>query len=303
MINARRPSTYRQYYCYIADWHKYSSVHNIDPIMPSIPEAVNFLETIRSERKLGYNAMNTARSALASILQLPHGASFGQDPLVRTYMKGVYQLTPPVPRYCGTWDPHTVLSLLRTWSPAHKTDLQQLTFKVVALVLLVSGQRIQTLNLLDLKNMRIGTSSIRFTIPGLLKQTRPGYKNPEITLKAYAPDRRLCIFTYLNEYLERTKALRTDDTALFVTLHKPHRKASKDTLGRWVKTVMTKAGIDISVFAPHSFRGASTSAAKRGGATTKEIMDNAGWTGDSVFRKYYDRPVHVNNKFDLAVLQ
>jgi hypothetical protein len=35
-------------------------------------------------------------------------------------------------------------------------------------------------------------------------QSRPGYRNQQIHLKAYSPDRRLCAFTVLKEYLYRT---------------------------------------------------------------------------------------------------
>lgn len=303
MLGARRPSTYKQYSGYITEWLNYSTANNIDSIAPSISQAVNFLETLRLKRHLGYSAVNTARSALAAVLQLPTGIPLGQDPLVRTYMKGVFHMQPPVPRYVSTWDPDVVLQLLKTWSPASTVDFSLLTFKLAVLILLVSAQRIQTLALLDIAFMTVGKSVIRFTIPGLLKQSRPGYKNPEVLLRAYAPDRRLCVLTYFNEYLNRTKTLRGQETALFITTKKPFRKASKDTMSRWVRQVMLQAGIDTSIFKPHSIRGASASAAKRGGATTKEVMDKAGWARESVFRKYYDRPLLPSCSFDVAVLK
>ena len=104
-----------------------------------------------------------------------------------------------------------------------------------------------------------------FVLPKLLKQSRPGYNNPKVSLKAYAPDRRICIFTYLSEYLQRTKPLRQGTTALFLTLMKPFHKTSKATLARWVKEVLTASGIDTTVYGPHSARAASSSAAKKGG--------------------------------------
>ena len=53
------------------------------------------------------------------------------------------------------------------------------------------------------------------------------------------------------------------------------------------------AGIDTTVYAPHSTRSASTSAAERGGATTEDILKTAGWTNTSTFAKYYKRDVNT----------
>lgn len=177
-------------------------------------------------------------------------------------MKGVFNTRPPTPRYVDTWDPELVLDLLRGWSPASTIDFRTLTFKVVVLILLVSGQRIQTLSLLDVRHMLLGQKCITFRIFALLKQTRPGYKNPEVTLRAY-PDKHLCVFTYLNEYLQRTRHLRKGHSKLFLTIQKPFTVASKDTITRWVQTVMKLAGINTDLYAPHSIRCTSSSAAKR----------------------------------------
>lgn len=38
-----------------------------------------------------------------------------------------------------------------------------------------------------------------FHLDVLLKQTRPGYKNPDVILKAYPIDRRTCVMTVLKE--------------------------------------------------------------------------------------------------------
>lgn len=151
MLKARRDSTYNQYATYTTAWFHHCSSQNIDPIRPSIPEALNFLQTLRIQRNLGYNAVNTARSALASIIQTGSNCTFGQDPLVCIYMKGVYNTKPPMPRYVSTWNPDVLLALLKTWVPARTLDLKRLTFKVVGLILLVSGQRIQTLAALDVE--------------------------------------------------------------------------------------------------------------------------------------------------------
>ena len=61
------------------------------------------------------------------------------------------------------------------------------------------------------------------------------------------------------------------------------------------------SGIDISMFAPHSVRGASFSAATMVGVTTNDILKDADWRTNSVFRRFYYKPVHSPN-FGNAVL-
>jgi hypothetical protein len=66
---------------------------------------------------------------------------------------------------------------------------------------------------------------------------------------------------------------------------------------------MEEAGVDTDTFGPHSVRSASTSAAKRGGAPIQDILDNAGWSSNSVFRKYYDKPLVMENVFADVILR
>ena len=302
MLRAQRPSTHRQYQSYISLWLDHCRMRNIDALQPPVPKVLDFMEELREARKLGYNALNIVRSALSSIIVLPDGTPFGQTRLTKIYMKGVFNTKPPVPRYVDTWDPATVLRFLKKWNPPSKLTLKQLTFKVAMLIVLVTGQRIQTLVLLHVNCMSVNRDSVVFRIFDLLKQSRPGYRNPEIVLKAYPTDKTLCIFTFLLAYIRRTKPLRENTTALFLTLNKPHSAASKDTVSRWVKATMSAAGIDTSRFAPHSVRCASTSAAHRGGAPVNEIMQKAGWSSDNVFAKFYNKPLHTVT-FQNAVLE
>ena len=66
---------------------------------------------------------------------------------------------------------------------------------------------------------------------------------------------------------------------------------------------MKAAGIDTNIFKPHSTRSASTSAAKAANVPIQEIMTIAGWRSDSVFAKFYNRPVRDESSFAKAVLQ
>ena len=82
---------------------------------------------------------------------------------------------------------------------------------------------------------------------------------------------------------------------------KPHKPVSSCTIARWLKCVLNDAGIDVNMFTAHSVRGASSSAAAMAGVTTNDILKAADWSTDSVFRRFYYRPVH-SSSFGDAVL-
>jgi hypothetical protein len=74
------------------------------------------------------------------------------------------------------------------------------------------------------------------------------------------------------------------------------------TIGRWIKTVLSASGIDINKFKAHSTRAATVSKAAKF-ITTDEILDHIGWSQESNFQKYYNKPVCNDNQFDMAVLE
>ncbi|KAK2558650.1 hypothetical protein P5673_018844, partial [Acropora cervicornis] len=69
---------------------------------------------------------------------------------------------------------------------------------------------------------------------------------------AYPADQSLCVFTHLKEYLQRTKLLRGNETKLLLSHAKPHHRASRDTISRWIHSIMAEAGVDVTTFKPHS---------------------------------------------------
>ena len=122
-------------------------------------------------------------------------------------------------------------------------------------------------------------------------------------MKVYAPDRRVRIITVLYEYLARVKPLRKSGCwQLFVSFNKPHDAVSKDTVARWIKIVMSSAGLDTTIFTPHSVRGCSTSAAFRARVPVQTILDTAGWSKESTLAKYYNKPLQQND-FSKSILE
>ena len=83
---------------------------------------------------------------------------------------------------------------------------------------------------------------------------------------------------------------------------KPHGRASSAAIARWIKTILSKADIDTSIFRAHSIRGASTSAAVEAGISIPEILEAADWSNQSTFERFYFRPQHTSH-FGTLVLR
>lgn len=260
-----------------------------------------FLAELKNEG-LQYSALNTARSALGSFTVLSSGRAIGTEPLISRFLKGVFNSCPPKPRYKYIWDVGVVLDYIRGIPPVQELDLKQLSLKLCFLIAVTTAQRIQTLDLLQVDQLNFQDDSASFMIFKLVKQSRPGHSGMEVTLKAYPSDVRLCVLKTLQVYLQKTSVLRGREQALFISYKKPHRKVSKDTLARWIKTVLHNAGIDTSKFKAHSTRAAATSAAESRKVPVSDILATAGWTSENTFRTFYKKPILSGVSFADAIL-
>ena len=92
-------------------------------------------------------------------------------------------------------------------------------------------------------------------------------------------------------------------TQLFISYVKSHRGVTKDTIVRWIRTVMLEAGLDVETFRPHSTRSAATSKAKQACVPIQDILKHAGWSNERTFDRFYNKPVVTqDNKFAESVL-
>lgn len=302
LLHAQRDSTLNLYSTYLIKWQQFCTINGLDCCNTTVAQGLNFLQELFDEGNRQYSAINTARSALSLFLNLP--VKFGEHPDVVKFMKAINNLKPSVPRYIHTWDPDMVLNLFLVWSPAKKLSLELLTMKTVVLILLVSGKRPQIIRNLNVDNMVITASSFKFTLSQAdVKEGRRNYKVEPLVLKKYPTDKRLCVYNYLTVYLQRTLDIRGTEKALFLTTTKPHRQPSSDTVSRWIRKVLGHAGVDTTNFTPGSTRAASTSKAQRGGTPLEDIMRAAGWSRQSTFTTYYNKPLAKVSQFATNVLK
>ena len=97
----------------------------------------------------------------------------------------------------------------------------------------------------------------------LLKTSAPNRHLTHIEFLACPQNPKLCVINCLNAYLtfKRTRPHRCGTLQLFLSIQKPFKAVSCDTISRWLKSVLDMAGIDATIFTAHSTRTASTSCA------------------------------------------
>ena len=76
------------------------------------------------------------------------------------------------------------------------------------LIAMTGAARTQSIHQLGVHSVKKLSSEFVFQYDGLIKQSRPGFKKTFLHMKAYPPDRRLCICTVIKEYLKRSSLFR-----------------------------------------------------------------------------------------------
>ena len=301
ILSSWREGTQTQYQSVAKKWFEFCKKNNCDVISCPLPLAMSFLSDL-FHSGLSYSYINTARSALSSLLHFDSHIPFGQLPLVKRFMKGVFEKRPALPRYSSTWDINVVFSYIRKQEPVHLLSLRDLSHRFAFLLCLLSGQRCQTIFKLSLDNMSIEDSKVTFVVTETLKHTRVGSHQKPLEFLAYPIDQKLCIVTHLKVYLDKTKSLRNDEKQLLISCIRPHKAVSRDTISQWIKTFMTAAGINTSVYKSHTTRAASTSFLVGKQFDIKDIIGAAGWTKEGTFHRFYHRDIVSNFNFGNALL-
>ena len=302
LLASWRLSTRNEYKSYISKWLSFCRQWKISEISPTVNNVIEFLTELYNKGH-GYSSLNVARSSLSSLGISLESHAAGSHPLVIRFLKGVFNIRPPQSRYKTIWDVNVVLTYLRALSPVRHLNLKDLTLKLVMLMALTNAARVDTVYKLSVTGIQKFSSEFILYVDGLLKQSRPGNVCSQLSFKAFPPDRRLCVYFVLKEYLARTKLLRDKkETKLLISYAKPHKSVSKDTVARWIKTVMIRAGIDVKVFRPHSVRVAAASKAHSKAVPIQEILQTAGWSNAGTYYKFYKKPIQEQTSFAESVL-
>ena len=111
----------------------------IDVINPSVNDILNYLTMLHQEN-LGCSSVNTAKSKLSYLFSLLHKIDIGKEPLIRHFMKGIFNLKPALPRYVNTWNVQVVIDYLDSLITA-ELKLKLLSVRLATLLALATGQK------------------------------------------------------------------------------------------------------------------------------------------------------------------
>ena len=230
----------------------------------------NFLAGL-FEQGYSYRSLNSYRSSISSTHDRVDGAPVGQHPIITRLLAGAFNSRPPQPRYTTTWDVNSVTSYLKSLSDNSGLSLKELTLKTTMLLALARPSRSADLWVLSTHNYYQTPEGVSFS---------PKKMTQELFFNRFEADPSICPVTTVLHYIERMEPMRNPPgkvrvSRLFLSWIKPHNPVTSASIARWLKTVLHNAEIDTSIFKAHSIRGASASAAKNLGVTTKEILQTA----------------------------
>ena len=127
----------------------------------------------------------------------------------------------------------------------------------------------------------------KFLIQRAMKTTKPDFHQYPIAISEYPSNWKIRIVNTIIHYLEITKNLRFTGQ-LIISYKKPQKAVTTNTISKWRKVTLGKAGIDIEKYSSHSTRSASTSKAKITGLLLSEINKATGWKEISTFKTFED---------------
>ena len=211
-------------------------------------------------------------------------------------------MRPSRPKYDQTWDPKIVLDFYENLINKD-LNLKDLSKKLVLLLALITGHRMQTLSLIKIANIRKTESRLETRIPDRIKTSKRNATQSLLILPLY-PNQKICVATTLISYLYVTKQIRGALEKLFISIKKPYKVVFARTLSRWVNEAILEAGTDTKIFSAYSTRHASTSAAKRVGVDLELIRKTAGWSKNpETFARFYNGEINLDSQqFVLSIL-
>ena len=214
--------------------------------------------------------------------------------MVSRMLRGVFNSRPPQPCYKSTWKVSTVLDWISSETMSNKS-LLFLSMKLTTLLALFRLCWSADLAGFQLSSLKFTPEGATFMVSHLAKQNRPGQSLIEFFFPSLPDNPILCPVSTLQEYILRTKQFiegKNDNhkDRLFITTTGGHSPATSATIARWIKSALTKAGVDTSIFKAHSVRGAITTAAALAGISITEILEAGDWSSQSFFERFYYRP-------------
>ena len=313
-VLARRHTTSKTYNSRLALFAEWAASRSVDPLEASLDDICNFfLHLFDNGRQV--STIKNYRSAIAAVHKgFEDGSSISNNQTVSSLLRGMFNKRPPKRRLAPSWSINDVLETLAKtpYEPLHRAPLDVLTAKTVFLVAAASARRRSEIHALSIKR-----GFIRFSPSGVYMLPDPSFlaKNqsmsftpnpvflPDMTsASSVREDKFVCPVRALKWYLDRTKHLRTSDS-LFVIPRSPYSPASKDTISRWIVSLIAKHANPNDNVRAHDLRAHASSMAWFKGVPLQDILNAAAWkTPSSFVSNYLTNVISSDENFARSIL-
>jgi site-specific recombinase XerD len=174
--------------------------------------------------------------------------------------------------------------------PNDGLSFSALSTKLAVLLALSSLCRVSELASIVKDSIVIDDEQAKFSLSVPRKSQRASALQV-ITLKKLLPVSLACPVEALKQYLSVSEPFRVGAKGrlLLLGLRPPRCSVSGSTVARWIKSILSEAGVDTTIYSAHSTRGASASNAANRGVPTDAILSAGCWKSESTFTRFYRR--------------
>ena len=171
-------------------------------------------------------------------------------------MRGVYHLRPPQPRYTETWNAAKVVRSIPTWGNNAQLSLMNLTTNLGLLLALAKAPRVSELQSWNPRTVQWLPDGAGIQGNDPAKTQRGG--SPRVFFVPALPGNvAFYLVECLKQYIKMTNTMRTTDQQkerLFLATVQPHTPVTTDTVSRWLKMALKKAGVNRPTTSRHTLR-------------------------------------------------
>ena len=168
-VNSKRQSSSVNCNSFWKKWSSWCYRKQIDPLQCPTNYVLDFLACLYEEG-YDYRSINYYHSTIFSFHGKIEGLPVGQHPEICTLLTGVFNLTPPQPRYSSTWDVQIVLEFLKNNWTGNKSLLNKnLTLKLTLLLAVTSASRASNIYHLEIRFVSLSEEKVVFNFAKLLK--------------------------------------------------------------------------------------------------------------------------------------
>ncbi|KAI9221466.1 hypothetical protein BC828DRAFT_71908 [Blastocladiella britannica] len=285
MVAAIAPSTTKSYSAAVGWWVRWCGERAVDSMAPGLGQVMEYL--VERCDAVTVVSLRQERSALSGHFSpIFEEKTLRDTPKVAAMLKGMLVLNPLRPVKRQAFNPNLLVQACCRFSADYDTmDLGWLADKVATLFLLGSRRRPCTLTKTSYESIEIGRDG-KWHASELNPKERAGAATP-YSFVASNSDPSLCLVTAWRAYDARTQTRRKGADSVLLTKQPPYGPPSTQAVSKWVRTVMTAAGLP-ERFTPKDIRASVTTDMIATGATAEQIVGTL-WTNRQTAARYYDR--------------